>query len=198
MKINTGMNGDNNNMYVNVSSPLLEKYYSNFTGMIKNDKRAPSDITIEKVGLNTVLVQFPISPEFIMGEPKDGKIAVTGEVAVSIEAIIDITNRFTRVALKKILSTTEFCPILDFSGGYSFEELQEDVKIATKNKRDILVIDSYENYKSGTIGNKYEFNQYSIPYGTDEYCNFVLSVIRGDIRELQKEYKPKLAYSVWV
>jgi hypothetical protein len=44
---------------------------------------------------------------------------------------------------------------------------------------------------------KYEFNQYPVKYGTDEYADIVLLIKSGNLKELQATYKDKLKFTSW-
>lgn len=198
MKIIEGLNAESKNMVITINSPLLVSYYPSLYKMMTTDEKTPKGLTMEKQSPDTATISFPIDiGDIKMTGPNTGTAAISLEAKNSLDAVLSIANRFCNSAVKHILKTTEFCPILDVTGGYSYKKLQSDVESACKAKRDFLVIDSYKNYLEGTRSTKYEFNQYRIPYGTTEYVEFLLSVKEGKFKDLKKKYKNKLKKQVW-
>lgn len=198
IKIIAGLDPMNGIFNISVKSPLVTKYFPNLCGMIKDDKECPEGLTIEKLEKDTAIIKFPISQEdIVMRSEEEGTARVSPGAASSVSSVISIVRRFAICSVRSILKRSEFLPILDFSGGYSFEELQKDVISAAKNKRQYIVIDSYQNYLTNTKDMKYEFNQYIIPFGTSEYCDFLLLARAGKLKEIRETYKPKLKKTSW-
>ena len=92
------------------------------------------------------------------------------------------------------LKTSEFIPL----SGISVETLKSDVVDAVKDKRDLVIVDTYNNCmkfileKVTTI-----INQYRIPYMSEEYSDTVLYVYEGNIKKLRELYKDKLMTVDW-
>lgn len=197
IKIVAGVNPETQHFCISITSPLLIKYYNNFIGMLKEDKLCPRDLEIYREKNDTVHLQYPLPPGAMQGQVDGNKVLVHKESTEGMENILKFVNRFVEAALKNILKKTEFLPILDFSGGYSFQEMQKDVVTALEKKRDFLLIDTYKNYLDNEKTRKYEFNQYPIKYGTDEYINVFILIKSGKLKELRKEYKDKLKMTNW-
>jgi hypothetical protein len=190
MRIVGGM-GEDGNISLSVTSPLVSRYFSNFRGMLTSSKDSPSGLKVEKAGPDTAIVIFP-----------PGEVGMAGPAQGSgMNSVMAIIRRFVVGSLKYRSKKTEFCPILDFSGGepgeYSFEQLQKDVLAAIKAKRNLTLIDTYQNYLKNQKEMKYIFNQYDVEYGTSEYADVVLLIQLGKLSELQKIYKSKLKLTNW-
>lgn len=201
MKIIASVDGAEQAFNITVQTPLLTKYFPNFSGMIMNDKSSPKGVSVKRTDSDTAIVTFPI-PGQIMGSNADGQVSVSTEAAESVSDIISISRRYVIACIKYILKRTEFLPIYDFRGGdkpgeYNFEEMKKDVVAAAKSKRDFLIIDTYENYLKGTREMSYEFNQHWVDFGTSEYADVIYLVLSDKLEELRKKYKGKLVKTSW-
>lgn len=198
MKIKTGIDAETRNFCISIESPIFENYADRYEKVLKKSKDCPPGVEVTIENPHLIHVQFPPVPGTVSGNFMDGgRVAVEKEGMVGIKAVMDFTNRFVNLALRDLTKTTEYLPILDFSGGYSFEEMQEDVLSGIRGKRNFLIIDTYEAYKEGTSSGKYEFNQYPIEYGSDEYVEVALLIRNGKLEELRKKYKNKLKKTSW-
>ena len=124
MRIVGGM-GEDGNISLSVTSPLVSRYFSNFRGMLTSSKDSPSGLKVEKAGPDTAIVIFP-----------PGEVGMAGPAQGSgMNSVMAIIRRFVVGSLKYRSKKTEFCPILDFSGGepgeYSFEQLQNNAQTCT-------------------------------------------------------------------
>ena len=187
LRIITGLDLPSSSFIITVQSPLVTKHYASLSGMLINDKDAPKGVSIEKKDIDTALISFP----------DENTARVSPDASVSVQNVISIVRRFAVASIRASLRKTEFLPIMDFKGGYSFEELQQDVENAVKAKRQFIVIDTYESYLKNTKEMTYEFNQYVIPYGTSEYVDFALLAKAGKLAEIRKTYKNKLKKTNW-
>ena len=203
LKLVSGLDGASGNFCIQVTSPLVEQYFPNLCGMMKNDKLSPSGLTVEKIGPSTALIQFPSGAEnSIIGEPEDGRIRISPEAAQQMNNVLNIARRFAAGAIRSISKKTEFIPILDFHSNvrdYSLEEMQSDVIEAMKNKRNLVIIDNFQAYIDNNTSMKYEFNQHLIDFekNKSEYADFVLLVKAGKLDEIRKLYKNKLKKTSW-
>lgn len=199
MCIKVEINPDAGLFNVTITTPLLEKYYSNLRGMVINEKSVPKNLTIERSGTSTASIQFPIPAGSIVKQNTE-TITVDKDLLLNggMSSVLNVTHRFVCAALSAILKNTEFLPFLDFSGGYSFEELQSDVKRAVEAKRDFLMVDTYKNYLEGTKDGGYRFSQYPVKYGTSEYVDIAILIVSGNLEELRKIYKTKLKLTDWI
>lgn len=196
LKIITGLDLPSSSFIITVQSPLVTKHYASLSGMLINDKDAPKGVSIEKKDIDIALISFPVGGQIIPG-PDENTARVSPDASVSVQNVISIVRRFAVASIRASLRKTEFLPIMDFKGGYSFEELQQDVENAVKAKRQFIVIDTYESYLKNTKEMTYEFNQYVIPYGTSEYVDFALLAKAGKLAEIRKTYKNKLKKTNW-
>lgn len=197
IRIITRLDLESSSFIITVQSPLVVHHYSSLSGMLMSDDTAPRGINVEKRDMDTALISFPVNGQIIPG-PSEGTAGVSQDANASVQNVINIVKRFATAGIRTRLKRTEFLPILDFSGGYSFEELQEDVKKAVKEKRNFMVIDTYKNYLKNTKDMTYEFNQYPIPFGTSEYCDFALLAGAGKLSEIRRLYKNKLKKTSWI
>lgn len=195
LRIVTGLDLPNASLVITVQSTLVAQYFANLNGMLVNDKDAPVGVSIEKRDHDTALISFPVTGQIIPANENGAKISI--ENSERVQKVINIVQRFAMSAVRHQLKNSEFLPLYDFSGGYSFEELQQDVEAAAKAKRDYIVIDTYQSYLNHTEKATYEFNQYIIPFGTSEYCDFLLLAKAGKLKELRNLYKDKLKRTSW-
>lgn len=183
------------NMTVESESTLVSDHFSSLKGMLLNDSTSPSGINVDLIGKNSAIITFPIRGGII--RKSETMAAVSDSATEEVNRVAKIVYRFIQAYIKSRFSTTEFLPILDFSGGYSFEEAQHDALTALEKKRDILVIDTYESYKKQTESMSCQFNQYPLKWGTSDYVDFVLLMRRGDLKQIRKTYGPKLKKFTW-
>lgn len=192
MNVSTGFDPDSKKITVTVSTNLLKKYHPNFKGLFQMAQKKPKGLEVNIKGGGRAIISFPIPEENIkvVGEGK-GMVGVDRE---DMDGVMEIINRFANSAIRKELKQTEFVPL----EGYNEESLKEDVKAAVKNKRNLCIIDTYENYLKNEEDRKYEYNQYLVDYGTDEYMNIAISIATGKLSEVRKQYKKKLKKENWV
>lgn len=192
MNVQTGFDPDSKKMTVSVNTNLLKKYHINFKGLFQMAKEKPKGLEVNIKSGNLAIVSFPIAEENIrtLGNGK-GYIGVEKDV---MDGIMEIITKFTTSAIRKELQQTEFIPL----EGYSEDLLKEDTKKAVEGKRNLCIIDTYGNYLKNEKSRKYEYNQYVIEYGTDEYSNAVIMLITGKLSELKKLYKKKLKKEIWL
>jgi len=183
------------NMTVESESTLVSDHFSSLKGMLLNDSTSPSGINVDLIGKNSAIITFPIRGGII--RKSETMAAVSDSATEEVNKVAKIVYRFIQAYVKSRFSTTEFLPILDFSGGYSFEEAQHDALTAVEKKRDILVIDTYESYKKQTESMSCQFNQYLLKWGTSDYVDFVLLMRRGDLKQIRKTYGPRLKKFTW-
>lgn len=112
----------------------------------------------------------------------------------SFGKVNSVINNFISLALKDRVITTEFLPITN----YPDDGLAEDVVNALKSKRNLCIVDDFENYKQQMQLNTYEFNQYEVKYGTSEYADVVLMLVNKEFKEFRKYYTDKLVNTTWI
>ena len=200
MKVDTGFDPNLKKVVIRVETPLFEKYYSNFKGLIesKENKGLPEGISCEKSDFekHVALVSFPFNKKNGEGAPSPaGTIAVRVDIMKAIHSVI---NRFATVALSKELKSTEFIPL----SGYEVAELKKDVQKAVQGKRDFCIIKNYKEY-TDSVNNPekkdaYKFHQYVVKYDTEEYANVAINLYEGEIDVLRAKYEPKLTLTNWI
>lgn len=191
MKFTQTFNPDNNKVVFILETNLLNRYFPNLKGLVENDKDVPSDIEVVQRNSNTALIQFSPGPESSV-QKNDGafRIAIDSR---KVECINKILNKFTRCALKKELSTTEFVPLK----GYPEESLKEEILGALKGKRKLCILRDYEEYLNMQEKESYVFHQHILEYGTNEYADAVLFIRYGNMRKLRDLYSDKLVLTDW-
>lgn len=204
IKVLTSLNGENGDIKISINTTLLKQYYPNLKGITLNHKDCPKDLKVERVDSTTAMITFSsgLSSDDLGQPNEDGMIGIPTEHAMKIQKVSNIIKEFLDSAIKHCIKTTEFIPLYDFSGdkrNYSFEEMQEDVITAMKNKRNLCVIDKFQDYLDNNVVQKYCFNQHMIDYNknADEYVDFILLVKAGKLKELREMYSGKLTKTEW-
>lgn len=193
MKFTQTFNPDNNKIVFILETNLITRYFSNLKGLVEGDKDVPSDIKVEQKNSNTAFISFSPGPESSIQKSNDG---LTGRVAIDakkVESINRVLNKFTRCALKKELSTTEFVPLK----GYPEENLKEEIVAALKGKRKLCILQDYDEYLNMQEKDLYEFHQCILEYGTNEYVDAVLFIRNGNFKKLRELYSDKLVLTNW-
>ena len=192
MKFTQTFNPDNNKVVFILETNLLNRYFPNLKGLVENDKDVPSDIEVVQRNSNTALIQFSPGPESSVQKNDGGafRIAIDSR---KVECINKILNKFTRCALKKELSTTEFVPLK----GYPEESLKEEILGALKGKRKLCILRDYEEYLNMQEKELYVFHQHILEYGTNEYADAVLFIRYGNMKKLRDLYSDKLVLTDW-
>lgn len=209
MEVTNVYNGDTNETYVVIKSELLRQYYKQFLGLFNIGKKKCSEafkgLSLKKEKENTVKIvissekaKLPPSfsvfaPLFPDAEPQKAVMSINKETA---DAIDDLISKFAELASKEKTKTTEFLPL----EGYDIEKMKEDVVNAIRNKRNFLIIDSYDSYlssQSKVDEMEIVYNQYAVEFGTDEYADVALLIYEGDLETLRATYKDKLVTTSW-
>lgn len=195
MKFTQTFNPDNNKVVFILETNLLNRYFPNLKGLVENDKDVPSDIEVEQRNSNTALISFSPGPESNIQKNESGgagsfRIAIDSR---KVDSINKVLNKFTRCALKKELSTTEFVPLK----GYPEENLKEEIILALKGKRKLCILRDYDEYLNMQEKELYIFHQYILEYGTNEYVDAVLYIRNGNFKKLRELYTDKLVLTNW-
>lgn len=210
MEVTNVYNGDTDEMCVVIKSELLRQYYKQFLGLFSIGKKKCSEafkgLSLKKEKENTVKIVIssentelppsfpsPFASLFPDAEPRKAVIRINKKTA---DAIDDLISKFAELASKEKTKTTEFLPL----EGYDIEKMKEDIINAIRNKRNFLIIDSYDSYLSNQ--NKMDemeivYNQYAIEFGTDEYADVALMIYEGNLETLRATYKDKLVTTSW-
>ena len=111
------------------------------------------------------------------------------------QAILRFLLEFVSKSIREKVLGLEIIPLT----GYPVEDIQGDVKKAVEAHRSLCVISDYQDYLESADKNPLlvRYNQVILPYGTDEYCNAVLSCVSGDLEGLKEQVSGKLRVSGW-
>lgn len=203
MKVTNMYNTDTSESYVLVESELLRKYYTNFLGLFllgKQKTKALESIILERINESSAKVIISSKKDSVDSSPIGMILPFPTVTAMSInkdtiDAIDDVINKFVETASMRKSDTTEIVPLT----GYSVKKIKAEVRNAVENKRDLILIDSYQSWLDVVQAKSLEktFEQYEIKYGTNEYANVVLSIQEGKLDLINEEYKNKLKTLSW-
>lgn len=195
MKFTQAFNPDNNKVVFILETNLLNRYFPNLKGLVENDKDVPSDVEVVQRNSNMALISFSPGPESVQkDESSNGnssyRVAIDSK---KVESINKVLNKFTRCALKKELSTTEFVPL----NGYPEDNLKDEIIEALQGKRKLCILRDYEEYLNMQDKELYIFHQYMLEYGTNEYIDAILFIRNGNLDKLRELYNDKLVLTNW-
>lgn len=185
MKV-VAMDFKENNIIMNLESPLLAEYYPNFKRMILGYKGGIPGLSIDKVGNKGAEIKLPANSQ------KHNMIDGNTLQLFLDPLFISQLDFFDEFAIKRKLKSTEFIPL----SGYDTDRMSEEVKGAVENKRNLLFIKSFKEYKNMTKG-EYKFNQYELKYGTSEYADAIIMIRNKDWKSIKKIYSNKLEFVNW-
>lgn len=182
-------------MMVEYKCSHLKKHFQLMEESIKYKKSMgliPDDMEVKSLNDTKCVISFHIDiPENERVNTGDRLGKFSQSMTDKLSSIID---DFIERAINAELKTSEFIPL----SGISVETLKSDVIDAVKDKRDLVIVDTYNNCmkfileKVTTI-----INQYRIPYMSEEYSDTVLYVYEGNIKKLRELYKDKLMTVDW-
>lgn len=226
MDIKPNYNPESSIFTLEFRSDLVTDYFNNLRGMLLNYPEL-KNLDVVRMSSNTAKITFKISKEEISTISKPASISsmledtnIPDELKSELRNALNhgenmnlsvmtvrpddtsnpigrvntVINKFISLALKDKIKTTEFLPIKN----YPNEGLSEDVLNALQNKRNLCIIDDYNNYKSQMQTNTFEFNQCMVKYGTSDYADVVLMIVNSDFDEFKKYYSNKLKLTSWV
>lgn len=193
MNISPGFDPNNNRITFNVKTNLLVKYFSNFSGLILNDKTLPKGIEVSQESENSAVISFPAPENSIKRETENMKaIAIDVNIVNKIENIVSM---FVRSGIRKELKTTEFIPLY----GYSIENLSKEIIQAYKNGRNYCIVKDYDEYLNMVEKNEYKFHQYvlSKELNKKDYMDVTLLIYNKNIEEVRNKFENKLKLKNW-
>ena len=183
MKINQEFDKDNLMLSIEVQSNLLKKYYPNLVGLLSKEQTVPEGYSISQVAPGVAKILIPITTI-------DREREAFGFDAGSV---FEVINKFANAALKYELEHTEFIPL----SGYPVSNLQEDIKVSVRNKRNLCVLKEYSEYLRMEAEKKFQFTQVILDYGTQDWADAVLDVIDGRLDVLTERLSPRLKLTDW-
>ena len=182
-------------MLVEYKSSHLKKHFQLMEESVKYKKSLgliPNDLEVKSLDDTKCVISFHIDI------PENDRVNTGDKMSKLSKSMTDklcmIIDDFIERAINAELKTSEFIPL----SGISVETLKSDVVDAVKDKRDLVIVDTYNNCmkfileKVTTI-----INQYRIPYMSEEYSDTVLYVYEGNIKKLRELYKDKLMTVDW-
>lgn len=228
MEIKPSYNPESSTFFLEISSNLLESYFNNLRGMLldknefKNLEVTKKGYDTALITFTVPKEDLPINKERAIPSsisemlksdlPDSIKNMISelsadlneGDVSVVAIPLDDTTNPigkmnqlindFINSAIRHKMRTTEFVPLIN----YPYDKLREDIIAAIKAKRNICLVDDYENYLKSTENKLLEFNQYYIDYINSDYADVAILVNSGKIEEFKKTFSPKLKKISWI
>ena len=188
-----GYNPTNGDLEFTIELNLFRNYFPNFEGLIlMNEELAKCKAKVRQIEPNKAIVAFPIDKDSIKRVTEETATVKFDNVS-GLQALYNVLNSFTRVAIKKELKTTEFIPL----NGYPVEDLQNDIQAAVRGKRKLCIINDYSEYLEKQRDHNLVYHQYIVEYGTNEYADAVLMILDGNMDKLREIYTPKLVKTEW-
>lgn len=175
---------------VRIKSEYLSKYKNIMEEAVKKSSLPKgSAVDFPDPGLAVIVIPTEIDfSESFMG----GVAQLSGPLAESLNYIL---MYYKTECYNQEVKTTEIIPLT----GYPFSKVQSDVKGAVEAKRDICLIDTYENGKKFDKKIIQALNQIKFTYSSDEYCDLVIKIMgASNMTSIRKEYKPLLKETVWI
>ena len=182
-------------LLVEYKSSHLKKHFQLMEESVKYKKSLgliPNDLEIKSLDDTKCVISFHIDI------PENDRVNTGDKMSKLSKSMTDklcmIIDDFIERAINAELKTSEIIPL----SGISVETLKSDVVDAVKDKRDLVIVDTYNNCmkfileKVTTI-----INQYRIPYMSEEYSDVVLYVYEGNMKKLRELYKDKLMTVDW-
>ena len=162
-----------------------------------SESESLADISrVKKLSDNVLSLTICLGEKGIKGSSPFNKGDQSGliiEIAEDIsEGLSTLFNSFTVEALTEEFKRFEILPL----EGYDEDALKTDVMEGFKSKRDFLVVDTYDTYKS--FNSRGSMNQAIIEYMSDEYSNIMIDVYNNDIDSIRKRISPLLQETDWV
>lgn len=200
VEIKEGFNPEDNRVSISVKTALIKKYYSNFSGLIKNGTGTPKGTVVERLDADTANITFPI-PENSTFKKIDETKAAVGVDSEKMGYFYSTINKFIQSAIRREFRTTEFVIL---GKDYKLEDTQQDVKNAISNKRNFAILHTFAEYlesqKPVEKGGKkeLEFNQVYVEYGTSLYADVAILIQQGNMKELRKLVEPMFKLTKWV
>ena len=183
---------DQKQLTIEYKSPYLKKYESLFLEIIERAKETDylnKGLKIKKVDdfCSMIIIPCDINVDYVQ---ESGKINnVPSEITEHVGRIIET---FTSKAIDQELENLEFIPL----SGYSIKKLQEEIDDAVKDKRDLVLIDTFENYLKLASHETLETNQKHIKYLGEDYADVAYILHTGNKKELKK-YESELKLKEW-
>ena len=188
-----GYNPTNGDLEFTIELNLFRNYFPNFEGLVlMNEELAKCKAKVRQIEPNKAIVAFPIDKDSIKRVTEETATVKFDNVS-GLQALYNVLNSFTRVAIKKELKTTEFIPL----NGYPVEDLQNDIQAAVRGKRKLCIINDYSEYLEKQRDHNLVYHQYIVEYGTNEYADAVLMILDGNMDKLREIYTPKLVKTEW-
>lgn len=181
-------------LMVEFKNVLLDKHWDLFSDMMGEASRKGyihEDTEIKHVAEGKSLIMIPCNIEG-SENLRDGD-RITNLPSMVTEHLSNVLESFSRRAAELEMSELEFIPL----SGYPLEQMKEDVDRAIKDKRNIVLIDTYRNYKRLVDHLTEESKQLTLEYLNNEYADLAWIIHSGNLKELNK-YKTKLEKKSWI
>lgn len=169
---------------------LIENYFLNLVGMLRYEGSFPG-LKVDRLSSNSAEITIKVDN---LSKRVEGDWKKDEELRSYFEELIYLVRRFSIIAFDDKILKYEFIPL----SGYPSKDLKVDVKQALLKKRSLVLIDDFQSYKDFMLNSAAEYNQYFIPFDSDEYTEVYLMISEGKIKELRNKYKSKLKKFSWM
>ena len=183
-------------LMVEFKNALIKKHWDLFSDLINEASKTgyiPKETEYKLVDDEKALIIMPCEIKGSDGMVDGAKIDRSNLPDVVTKNLANILETFSLRAVELEMDELEFIPLQ----GYPIEKMKEDIEQAIKDKRNLCLIDTFNNYKR--LGNKEitVTTQKIIPYINNEYADIVYLIHTGNIKELKK-YRAKLEKKEWI
>lgn len=181
-------------LMVEYKNVLLKKYLGLLSDLVKEAKKVnylPKSTEIKKIDEESVLISLPCTIEGAENIENGERINNLPELVT--DHLSTLIDTFTKKAIEEEMKEIEFIPL----SGYPIDKLKEDIEQAIKDKRDLVLIDSYANYKKLANQEVLESKQCRFKYLDNDYADVAYLIHSGNVKELKK-YKSRLENKSWI
>ena len=181
-------------LMVEYKNVLLKKYLGLLSDLVKEAKKVnylPKSTEIKKIDEESVLISLPCTIEGAENIENGERINNLPELVT--DHLSTLIDTFTKKAMEEEMKEIEFIPL----SGYPIDKLKEDIEQAIKDKRDLVLIDSYANYKKLANQEVLESKQCRFKYLDNDYADVAYLIHSGNVKELKK-YKSRLENKSWI
>ena len=181
-------------LMVEFNNVLLENHWDLFSELIAEASKKsylPKNTEFKKVSSEKALIVIPYKLEG--AENLEDGDRIENLPSQVTEHLSNVLESFSKKAVDLEMKNLEFMPL----SGYSLDQMKEDLIQAIKDKRDLVLIDTYSNYKKLVQKETTETNQCVLKYLDNDYADVAYLIYSGNLSELKK-YKSKLEVKRWI
>lgn len=176
----------NGKLVIIYSNSLLGEFSNMFQDAIK--KQFP-EAEIKIISETKHVISIPSDFNDFSENPK-----LSEDDESQIDLIVETLEDFEEDAIMEKSGQYEIIPL----EGYSVENIIEDIKSAVHDKRNLCIIDTYDNYQRYNKGELFEINHVKFEYLSDDYNDTVCYCLMGDIKGLGMKVIDKMSLGEWI